>query len=78
MSAGEPRECPEPWPWASSLDALIAAPEFHTVLLENERVRVLQVRIRPGETVESLSERLLPLEHRLYVEAIQIIEKEST
>lgn len=32
--------------------------------------------IRPGETAEELSERLLPLEHRLYVEAIQHIQKE--
>jgi phosphoribosylglycinamide formyltransferase-1 len=32
--------------------------------------------IRPGETPEQLSERLLPLEHRLYVEAIQRIQEE--
>lgn len=37
------------WPWPDSLDALIAAPAFHEVLLENERVRVLDVRIGPGE-----------------------------
>jgi quercetin dioxygenase-like cupin family protein len=30
---------------------LIAATAFHTLLLENERVRVLEVRIRPGEFV---------------------------
>jgi len=34
--------------------------------------------IRPGETAEELAERLLPVEHRLYVEAIQRIEREST
>ena len=33
--------------------------------------------IRPGETPEELAERLLPLEHRLYVEAIQRIQEES-
>lgn len=36
-----------------------------------------KLRIRPGETSEALAERLLPLEHRLYVEAIQRIQKES-
>ena len=38
-------------PWAESLDALIAAPGHHSVLLENDRVRVLDTRIAPGETV---------------------------
>ncbi len=32
--------------------------------------------IRPGETPEELAERLLPLEHRLYVEAIRKIQEE--
>jgi hypothetical protein len=39
------------WTWPDSLDALIAAPAFHRLLLENERVRVLDVRIAPGQTV---------------------------
>lgn len=39
------------WPWPDELDALTAAPAFHKVLFENERVRVLEVRIRPGEFV---------------------------
>jgi hypothetical protein len=39
------------WPWPDSLDALIAAPNYHRVLVENERVRVLEVRIPSGETV---------------------------
>ena len=39
------------WPWPDSLDALTAAPEFHKLLFENERVRVLEVRIKPGEVV---------------------------
>jgi hypothetical protein len=38
------------WSWADGLDALIAAPEHHKLLLENERVRVLDTCIRPGET----------------------------
>jgi hypothetical protein len=32
------------------LDALVAAPEYHQVLLENEHVRVLDTRIPAGET----------------------------
>ena len=39
------------WPWPASLDALSAAPRHHTLLLENDRVRVLETRIAPGETV---------------------------
>ncbi len=39
------------WNWPDSLDALIAAPEFHQLLLENDRIRVLDVRIAPGQTV---------------------------
>ncbi len=38
------------WPWPDSLDALIASPEHHSLLFENESVRVLDTRIRPGET----------------------------
>ncbi|MBL9119033.1 MAG: hypothetical protein JNL80_03860 [Phycisphaerae bacterium] len=37
--------------WPPELDALLAAREHHTLLLENERVRVLDTLIRPGETV---------------------------
>ncbi len=36
--------------WLESLDAVIAAPEHHKVLLENERVRVLDTRITPGDS----------------------------
>lgn len=39
------------WPWPDSLDALVAAPGYHRLLFENERVRVLDVLIPPGETV---------------------------
>lgn len=37
------------WPWPDSLDALIAAPNNHAVLLENESVRVVGARILPGQ-----------------------------
>ena len=36
--------------WPGSLDAMKAAPDFHELLLENERVRVLDSLLRPGET----------------------------
>ena len=38
------------WPWPESLDAIVAAPKHHTLLFENERVRVLDTRVAPGET----------------------------
>ena len=37
------------WPWPDSLDAVVAAPGNHKVLLENDRVRVLEVIIKPRE-----------------------------
>lgn len=36
------------WPWDPSLDAVVAAPGSHRVLLENDRVRVLEVVVPPG------------------------------
>jgi hypothetical protein len=41
--------CEQEWP--DSLDAMVAAPEHHEILLENERVRVLDSRIKAGDTV---------------------------
>jgi hypothetical protein len=37
--------------WAESLDALVAAPQFHSLILENDDVRVLSTCVGPGETV---------------------------
>ncbi|HEX5234006.1 MAG TPA: hypothetical protein VFW25_01610 [Silvibacterium sp.] len=37
--------------WPDELDALIAAPRHHTLLLENAFVRVLDTRVQPGQTV---------------------------
>ncbi len=37
------------WTTQLELDAIAAAPEHHKVLFENERVRVLETRIPPGE-----------------------------
>ena len=39
------------WPWPAELDAMVAAPDFHFVLYEDERVRVLDGRVSPGATV---------------------------
>jgi hypothetical protein len=37
------------WPWPDELDAMIAATKHHKLLLENERVRVLDTCIPSGE-----------------------------
>jgi len=42
---------PAAWPWPDSLDALVAAPAYHDLLLENERVRVIFTHIPSGATV---------------------------
>jgi hypothetical protein len=42
---------PNPPDWPPEFDALQAAPQHHTLLLENEFVRVLDTRIPPGQTV---------------------------
>jgi hypothetical protein len=39
------------WPWPDSFDALSAAPQHHTLLLENDQVRVLETRIPAGDLV---------------------------
>ena len=42
---------PKSWPWPDSLDALVAAPGHHQLLLEDQRVRVLHTRIGAGDLV---------------------------
>lgn len=37
--------------WPHLLDAVTAAPDHHEILFENEAVRVLDTRVRPGERV---------------------------
>lgn len=37
--------------WPDELDAVVAAPENHVLLFENEAVRVLDIRVAPGQTV---------------------------
>lgn len=40
----------DPATWPAQLDAVIAAPNNHKILMENEQVRVLEVQLAPGET----------------------------
>ncbi len=40
-----------------SLDAAIAAPEHHKIVFENERVRVTDFRVKPGEIVPAHTHR---------------------
>jgi hypothetical protein len=51
MTSEKSRPANEIWTWADSLDALIAAAGHHTLLMENERVRVVRTRILPGHVV---------------------------
>jgi predicted metal-dependent enzyme (double-stranded beta helix superfamily) len=39
----------DPSTWPLELDAVIAAPKNHIVLFENDRLRVLEVILEPGE-----------------------------
>ena len=50
-ATAEPTRSSASWPWPDSLDAVIAAPQYHRIVLENERVRVLDTRIPVGEIV---------------------------
>ncbi|MGV9710884.1 hypothetical protein ACWDTI_09500 [Gordonia sp. NPDC003424] len=40
----------DPATWPDELDATVAAPQHHRVLLENDEVRVLEVFLAPGAT----------------------------
>lgn len=55
-----------PADWPPELDAVIAAPENHKILLENDHVRVLEVTLAPGE--------LEPLHHHRWPSALHITE----
>jgi len=39
------------WPWPDSLDALVAAPDHHDLVLEDHRMRVIITHIPPGNLV---------------------------
>jgi hypothetical protein len=44
---------PGTWPWPDSLDAVVAAPASHHVVLENQTTRVLEVTIAPASASQS-------------------------
>jgi mannose-6-phosphate isomerase-like protein (cupin superfamily) len=54
-----PYQTGDPADWPPELDAVIAAPDNHTVLLENDQVRVLEVQMAPRE-VENLHHHRWP------------------
>jgi hypothetical protein len=56
---------PVGWEWPDELDALMAAPEHHSLLLENERVRVLETLIPPGKTTSVHTHRWPNVQHVL-------------
>jgi hypothetical protein len=51
--------------WPDDLDALVAAPAHHRVLLENERVRVLETLIRAREATAVHTHRWPSVEYVL-------------
>lgn len=38
------------WPWPYQMDALLASPQHHRLLMENDKVRVMDTCIPPGES----------------------------
>jgi mannose-6-phosphate isomerase-like protein (cupin superfamily) len=38
------------WPYLAELDAMVAAPDYHDLLFEDDRVRVLDAHVAPGDT----------------------------
>jgi hypothetical protein len=51
MQTPVPQPAAQAWEWPDSLDALIAAPNHHDLLLENDRVRVVHTHIPVGDLV---------------------------
>ena len=49
--------------WPEELDAVVAAPEHHSVVLENDRVRVLHARVEAGDTVPLHTHRWPAVQH---------------
>jgi len=53
------------WSWSEALDALQAAPRHHRILFENGRVRVVETRVSPGDTVPVHTHRWPGVNHIL-------------
>jgi hypothetical protein len=65
-----------PADWPKDKDALIAAPRNHKILLENDRVRVLDVTVAPGE-VEAVHSHRWP-SVLYFMAAGDFIDRDST
>jgi len=48
QEGGDAMGAEDNWTWPPSMDAVVAAPESHRVLFENDDVRVLEVTIAAG------------------------------
>jgi hypothetical protein len=53
------------WNWPDELDALVAAPENHHVMLENDRVRVIETRVPVNATTPVHTHRWASVEYIL-------------
>ena len=53
------------WPWPPELDALIAAPKHHRLILENDKIRMLDTIIPVGDTVPVHTHRWPGVYHTL-------------
>jgi quercetin dioxygenase-like cupin family protein len=51
------------WEWPDELDALVAAPQNHRLLLENDRVRVVQTHVAVGSRTPVHTHRWPSVEH---------------
>lgn len=64
--AADPHSFDEPNDWPANLDAVIAAPKNHKIIMENNEVRVLEVSLLPGE--------LEPIHHHKWPSVLYIME----
>ena len=64
------------WPWPETMDATVAAPDSHRVLLENDRIRVLEVVIESGVREPEHTHRAVSVmiidEHRFHAIRLEL------
>jgi hypothetical protein len=53
------------WDWPDELDALVAAPENHQVMLENDQVRVIETQVPVNATTPVHTHRWASVEYVL-------------
>src|SRR5262249_62345669 len=66
------------WEWRAELEALAAAPEHHRLLLENERVRVLETVVPVAATTPVHTHRWASVEYVLEPSGIVRRDSEGT